>query len=188
VAGPSSRSTYEAVVRRVSALAAVLHRTLQVVVGMLAVAAVLTFVGLGLSDDWSRASLVLGGVLGGAIAVAAVVELRFTRDLAKARDLPDISKQEWADAARVVTSRAAEGERAVVEAQGARSRLFRLVKGLWALKGDVDTLAEGGLAPAVALGKALVPIRLLWVAGAAVASPFLLAFGLLVFVLAVTLG
>jgi hypothetical protein len=116
------------------------------------------------------------------------MELGFTRDLAKARDLPNVSKEEWADAARVLAGRAAEGERAVAEARGARSRLVRLVKGLWALKADVNTLADGGLAPAVALSRALVPVRLLWVAGAAVASPFLLAFGVLVLVLPRTLG
>ena len=52
MAGPSSRLTYEAVIAHVGVVATILLRTLQIVTAMLAVAAVLTFVGIGLADDW----------------------------------------------------------------------------------------------------------------------------------------
>jgi hypothetical protein len=168
-------------------LATILLRTLQVVCVLLGAAALTTFVGFGLADDWQRSGLVLGGVLGGAIAAVTVMELLFTRDVARAKRLPEISRAEWAAAARQVAGRAAASEREVTEARG-RTRLWRFIKGLWALKADIDTLADGGLAPAVSLGKALIPSRMLAVAAAAVAAPFLLAFGLFVLVLAATLA
>ena len=186
MAGPSSRQVLDAVLARVVMLAGLLHRTLVVVTAALGIAAVTTFAGFALADDGNRSGLLLGGLLGGSIALVAGMELFFTRDVGRARQLRSISREEWAGAARTLAGRAAAGERAVAEATGVRSRLLRLVKGLWALKGDLDTLAEGGLAPAVSLAKALVPARLLTVAAAAVASPFLLAFGLLVLTLGLT--
>ena len=187
MAGPSSRLTYEAVIAHVGALATILLRTLQIVTAMLAVAAVLTFVGIGIADDWGQSGLVLGLVLGGAILVVTVIEALFARDVARAKRLPEISREDWANAARQVATRATTGQRDLTETRG-RTRLWRLIKGLWALKADIDTLADGGLAPAVSLGKTMVPSRLLAVGAIAVAAPFLLAFGVLVLVLAVTLG
>jgi hypothetical protein len=179
--------TYQQVITHVGLLATILLRTLQVVCVLLVAAAVTTFVGFAIADDWQQSGVLLGAVLGGAIAVAAFIEVRFTQDIARAKRLPEISREEWAGAARQVAGRAASSERSIVAAQG-RSRLWQFVKGLWALKADIDTLADGGLAPAVSLGKAVVPSRLLVVAVIGVAAPFLLAFGLFVLVLAVTLG
>jgi hypothetical protein len=187
MAGSSSRLTYQAVVDRVGWLATILLRTVQLVTVLLVLGGITAFVGCGLADDWGSSGLVLGGVVGGAILVLAFIEGWFALDLARAKRLPEISAQTWADAARQVASRAATGQREVTEARG-RSRLWRLVKGLWALKSDIDTLAEGGLAPAVALGKTLVPSRLLTVAAGAVAAPFLLTLGLLILVLALAFG
>jgi hypothetical protein len=179
--------TYQQVIAHVGLVASILLRTLQVVCVLLVAAAVATFVGFAIADDWQQSGLVLGAVLGGAVAVAAVIEVRFTQDVARAKRLPEISREEWAGAARQVAGRAASSERSIVAAKG-RGRLWHFVKGLWALKADIDTLADGGLAPAASLGRAVVPSRLLTVAVIAVAAPFLLAFGLLVLVLAISLG
>jgi hypothetical protein len=56
--------------------------------------------------------------------------------------------------------------------------VLSLAKGLRVLKSDVDELSEGGLAPAVALGKALSPPRIVAAGVAAALSPFVLGFGL----------
>jgi hypothetical protein len=182
MAGSSSRLTYQAVVDRVGWLASILLHTIRAVIAVLVVAAVVLFVAFGLADDWGQSGLVLGGVVGVGIAVLVFIEGWFALDLAKARRLPEISAETWADAARQVATRAASSHRDLTEARG-RSRLWRLVKGLWALKSDVDTLADGGLAPAVALGRTLVPTRLLTVAAGAVAAPFLLGFSVVVLVI-----
>ena len=179
--------TYEQVIAHVGLVATILLRTLQVVCVVLVAAALTTFLGFALADDWQQSGLLLGAVLGGGIAVAAFIEIRFAQDIAKAKRLPEISREEWAGAARQVVGRAVDTERTIVAAKG-HSRLWRFVKGLWALKADIETLADGGLAPAASLGKAVVPSRLLTVAVIAVAAPFLLAFGLFVVVLAVVMG
>ena len=183
MAGSSSRLTYQAVVDRVGWLASILLRTVQVVTVMLVVAAVLCFAAMGRANDWGREGIVLGAVVSSGILALAFIEGWFALDLAKAKRLPEVSTEQWAGAARQVASRAATSHREVTAARG-RSRLWRLGKGVWALKSDIDTLAEGGLGPAVALARTLVPSRLMLVAIGAVAAPFLLAFGVLVLVLA----
>ncbi len=172
-------SSYEAVTARVGALASYLLRILQVVTGILALAAAGLFVGSGAAGDWSVAAIVFGALVGGVVALAAVMVLLFARDVAKVRNLPDITAQDVQDAAKVLATSAASGERQVVEAKGWR-KLLKLATGLRSLKKDLDTLADGGMAPAVALGKALVPPRLIAVSLAAVISPFLLVLGVLV--------
>ena len=179
MAGSSSRLTYQAVVDRVGWLASILLHTIRAVIVVLVIAGVVLFVAFGMADDWGQSGLVLGGVVGVAVLVLVVIEVWFALDLAKARRLPEISAETWAGAARQVATSAASGHRELVEARGL-SRIWRLVKGLLSLKSDVDTLADGGLAPAVALGKMLVPTRLLTVAAGAVAAPFLLGFSVVV--------
>jgi hypothetical protein len=180
-------ATFADVTARVGLVAAFLLRTLVVVVAMLGAAALALFLGVAVADDWSGTGLLLGAVLGGGIAALAVVVLRFALDVRRIRDLPQVSRDEVRAAAGQLATTARDGERQFMEARGLR-RLVRLAQGLWDLKADVDALGDGGLAPAVSLGRALRPIRLGIVALSAVASPFLLAFGLFVLVVAATVG
>jgi hypothetical protein len=179
-------SRYEAVVARVGALATYLHRLLYGVTTMLAVGAIGLFVGVAMTDEWKGSGLTLGGVLAGAALVATIIEARFNMDVARVRDLPNITHEDLAHAARQLQTSAVAGERQLVEAHGFR-KLIRLALALRILKADVDALAEGGMAPAVALGRALRPSRLLLVGVITVASPFVLAFGLAAVILGLTL-
>ena len=179
-------SSYEVVIRRVAALVTYLLRLLQVVAGMLAAGALGLFVGSGALGDWSPAAIAFGALAAGAAVLATVMVLRFAGDVAKIRSLPDVSPQDVQEAARVLATSAVAGERQVVEAKGWR-KLLRLASGLRSLKKDLDTLGEGGMAPAVALGRALVPSRLVAVSIAAAISPLVLVLGLLVLLLGLTI-
>jgi len=173
---------YEAVAARVAAVARFLVPTLTAVTALLLVGGIALFVGIGLLGDWSGVALVLGGALGGLAAGVAVMEGLFARDVAQVRELPSVRREDVDEAIRRLSTTIGAGERQVVERRGLR-RLVGLGRGLRALKRDVDDLAEGGLAPAVALGRALVPTRVVAVSLAAVAGPFVCGFGLVVLVL-----
>jgi hypothetical protein len=175
--------TYEAVAARVAAVAHWVRRTLELVVVLLVVGGVSLGAGFGWLSDWTGPGLVIGLILGGIVLATAVAVVFFTLDVRRAEALPTVSRQELGDAARMVAGRAASSERAMAEAKGLR-KLLRLGQGLWGLRSDIEVLAEGGLAPAVSLGKALVPARILPVAVVAALSPFLLSLGLIVLAVA----
>jgi hypothetical protein len=107
--------------------------------------------------------------------------------VARIRALPEVTAAHLRAAATQLGGRMTEGQQQFSQASG-RVRLWYLLLALRALRADLAELAEGGLAPAVALGQALRPGRLLAVAIAALATPFLLAGGLALLAAGVTLA
>jgi hypothetical protein len=180
-------TTYEAAVGRVALFASVLLPWLRALVVAGVLAAVAAGIGAAASDSWQASGLVAGFVLVIAFCAPPFVLARFAADVGKVRDLPEVRTADLQEAARQLRGRLAEGERRFAEASGL-ARLWHLWSALRSLRADIDDLAAGGLGPAVALGRALRPARLLWVSLAALATPLLviagalaLAAGLLIF-------
>ncbi len=179
-------TTYGQVVARVAAVAALLLPTLVVLTGMGAVAAVAAGVGVAAADDWSRRGLVLGGV---ALILVGLVPLRlgrFAGDIARVRRLPEVTRDQLSAAATQLGGRVSEGHQQVMGARGL-ARAWQVAKAARTIRSDLEALSDGGLAPATALVQALVPARIVVVTLASVATPFLLAAGLLVLVVGLTL-
>ena len=177
----------QAVVARVATVAGLVRITVHGLAIMAAVGVAALVVAGGLVGGWSGETLLLAAALGGLAAVAPVVLARFGAALAPVRDLPTIRPEDLKAMAGTLGSSLASGERKFLDARGL-GRVTSLGSALWDLRKDVDTLKEGGLAPAAALAEVLIPTRLIRVGVSALAAPFLLAIGLLALVVALVLA
>lgn len=145
------------------------------------------FVAVGLFGDWSGDALVFAAAVGALAAVAPVILFRFGTALGPIRRLPEVRAAELKATAGALGTKLKEGERRFVDTRGF-GRVVSLGAALWDLRGDLQALKDGGLAPASALVETMMPTRLIRVGISALAAPVLLAVGSMSLLFAVVLA
>lgn len=166
------------VITRVAAVIGVIQSTVWALAGAAAGGALAMVVAIGLVGHWESSGVVLAAVIGAMTLYVAFVLARFAAAIGPIRRLPEVSAAELKLAAGTLRASLWDGERRFVEARGL-GRVVTLGQALWGLRADVKQLTEGHLAPAAALGEAMVPTRLVRVGISALAAPFLLTIGLM---------
>jgi hypothetical protein len=179
--------TREEIVARVGLVTGYVLATLWALTASALVGTVALVGAVFVSGGTDPSSVVLAGLLGIVGVIATVILGLFANDLRPVRRLPEITGAHVRQATGTLATSLAAGEKRFVRAKGL-GRVTSLGRALWDLRKDVQTLGDGGLAPAVALFDVLVPTRLLQVGICALAAPFLLFVGLLALTFALALA
>lgn len=175
-------------VRRVAAVADGLHRVVVALTAMGVAAALAAGTGAAASDRFSSKGLVAGVIVIALFVTPPWLLGRFAVDVGRIRRLPEITADQVGAAASRLGGRLDEGRRHATGDAGRAVKAWRLLQVGRRLRADLDELAEGGLAPAASLVQALVPTRLLAVSLAGLATPVLLAIGLVVLAIGLAVG